>query len=87
MTSCPCLARAARLGALLLALGVIAGAGFVLAQDRPPVGAKRPGAPDQPKPAAGKSGLTSFSGGPGRNMVNLTDTGIPDRPDPKDETV
>ena len=87
MTSCPCLARAARLGALLLALGVIAGAGFVLAQDRPPVGAKRPGAPDQPKPAAGKSDLTSFGGGPGRNMVNLTDTGIPDRPDPKDETV
>jgi outer membrane protein assembly factor BamB len=84
MTSCPCLARAARLGALLLALGVLAGAGLAFSQDRPPVAAKAGGAPDAPKPTAGKSDAPTFGGGPGRNMVNLIDKGIPDKPDPKD---
>jgi len=66
MTSCPCVARAARLGALLLALGVLAGTGLVFSQ-----------AQDPPKPAAGKTDAPMFGNGPGRNMVNLTDKNIP----------
>ena len=85
MTACPCFARAARLGALLFALGVLAGAGLLLAQDRPPVATKAVGGADAPKPTAGKSDAPTFGSGPARNMANLIDTGIPDKPDPKEE--
>ena len=85
MTACPCLARAARLGALLLALGDLVGAGFAISQDRPPVAAKALGGPDAPKPAAGKSDAPTFGSGPGRNMANLTDKDVIDKPDPRDE--
>lgn len=85
MTTLP---RLARLGVLLLTLGVFAGVGLLVAQEKKPAAAKAPGAPggpDEPKPTAGKSDAPTFGSGPARNMVNLTDKGIPDKPDPKDE--
>lgn len=79
---------------LALGLGVAAGlaaaVGIYVALRPSPAVADEPavkvkGAPDQPAAKGGKSDLVCFGGTPGRNMVNLTDKGIPDKFSPEDE--
>ena len=69
------------LAVLLLAAGVVfTSRPTVATADEPKVKADPPAKADAPKadaPKGGKSDLTCFGGDPSRNMVNLTDKGIP----------
>ena len=65
---------------LLAAVVVFLPRGTAATADEPKVKAEVPAKVDAPKadaPKAGKSDLTCLGGDPSRNMVNLTDKGIP----------
>jgi outer membrane protein assembly factor BamB len=73
---------------LSIAVGLAAAIGIGSAISTQPASADEPAVKvkgaEPVKPTAGKSDLSSFGGGPSRNMVNLLDKGLPDKPDPND---